>query len=121
MVKRPSCAWRDWRCTRQATGSRTAATCAGALALLDGPLGPLAVLVTDVVLPDGQGTELAIRARARDPGCKVIFMSGYAGPTDEVQQALGEGVRFLAKPFGPTELAREVAKLLAEGRAADLR
>jgi CheY-like chemotaxis protein len=77
------------------------------------------VLVSDVVLPRLGGRELAARIRALRPGLKVLFVSGYvdAGfPADE----LDEDTRFLQKPFGPADLASELAALLTsrEQRAA---
>ncbi len=80
-----------------------------ALALEAGHPGPLDLLLTDVVLPGPSGPEVAEAVRARRPGCRVLFMSGYperlaSGPA---------GVPFLAKPFSPETLARRIRDVLA--------
>ncbi len=67
------------------------------------------LLLTDVVLTDGMGgRELANAARAQHESLKVLFMSGY--PRSEVagEGGLGPGVRILAKPFDPEDLAEAV-------------
>lgn len=73
---------------------------------------PFELLVSDVVMPNGSGPELAARLRARDPDLRVLFMSGY---TDEavVRHGLGamEGA-FIQKPLNEDELLRRVRALL---------
>ena len=70
------------------------------------------VLVTDVVLPDMSGPDLARRLAERWPGIPVVFMSGYT--EDEViRQDLASGSDvFLPKPFTPAALARTVREVL---------
>jgi PAS domain S-box-containing protein len=74
------------------------------------------LLLTDVVLPKGMnGPELAREARARKPGLKVLYMSGY--PRDAVFRdgALDADTHLLSKPFPKAELAHMVRKVLDEG------
>jgi CheY-like chemotaxis protein len=71
------------------------------------------LLVTDVVLPEIGGRELAGHLRAKRPDLKVLFVSGY---TDDV--LLRKGIRraeahFLPKPFTAAALARKVRDVLA--------
>jgi PAS domain S-box-containing protein len=83
-----------------------------ALALVDGGSG-FDLLLTDVMMPELSGDQLAERAVGRRPGLAVLFMSGYA------QDLLGrppEARRhFLAKPFTRAALARAVRAALAGG------
>jgi PAS domain S-box-containing protein len=79
-----------------------------ALHLGEHHVGPLHLLVTDLVLPQLSGQALAARLRALRPGLKVLYLSGYGD----------EGVRgqpFLQKPFAPDALARKVRELLDQG------
>jgi two-component system cell cycle sensor histidine kinase/response regulator CckA len=78
----------------------------------------LDLLLTDVVMPLMGGRELAARIRESGGGLPILFMSGYT--EDDPRTLPGADVRFIRKPFGPDELARVVAGMLAErGRAAE--
>jgi CheY-like chemotaxis protein len=65
------------------------------------------LLLTDVVMPDITGPQLAGRLRRIDPTLRVIYMSGY--PHEELRSA---GVVFLAKPFNPAGLSKAVREAL---------
>ncbi len=68
------------------------------------------LLLTDVRMPGMNGHELYRRVRQRQPGVRVLYMSGYAAeelPLDEVAPAA-----FLAKPFSPNDLLRRVSAAL---------
>jgi len=70
------------------------------------------LVLTDVVMPETSGKELAGRLRQRWPEIKVLFMSGY---TDEVISHRGvpeEGFQFIQKPFSPKQLAQKVRSVL---------
>ena len=71
------------------------------------------LLVTDVVMPDISGPDLARRIQLFKPALPVLFMSGFAG-----HSALGEigGAPFIPKPFTPDELTASVSSLLDAGR-----
>jgi len=73
-----------------------------ALALLEDR--PVELLLTDVVMPELSGPELAARARAVHPGLRVLFISGY--PRESAPELVDED--FLAKPFSPEVLAARV-------------
>ncbi len=68
------------------------------------------LLLTDAVLPQGlSGRELAETIRARRPGTKVLYMSGYGGGPDGL---IEEGARVLSKPFRKSDLALTVRSIL---------
>ena len=82
-----------------------------ALDLLRGGAGVDAVL-TDVVMPDMGGAELAEHLRKVAPALPILFMSGYTG-TDVLRRGFNEeGVPFLQKPFSPDSLMAAVRRLL---------
>ncbi|MDQ6852200.1 MAG: response regulator, partial [Actinomycetota bacterium] len=66
------------------------------------------LLVSDVVLPQLRGVEVADRLRARRPGMRVLYMSGYTQTAIVHDGLLDPGVNFLAKPFRPADLANRV-------------
>lgn len=81
---------------------------------LDGDnLEDVALLVTDVVLRDRSGPETAERMRARHPGLRVLFMSGYSEEELRSRYDLGESARIVAKPFTASELLTAVSETLA--------
>jgi PAS domain S-box-containing protein len=67
---------------------------------------PIDLLVTDVVMPEMRGPELAARLRQRQPGLKVLLVSGYAQEIVEVGR--DDSVPFLAKPFSVESLLTAV-------------
>ena len=66
----------------------------------------LAMLLTDLVLPQMSGSELANQLLEILPGLRVIFMSGYT------ESKLGPDAEFLQKPFTPAALCRKVREVL---------
>ena len=82
----------------------------------------VALLVTDIVLPDGKdGFELAKDARALYPFLAVLSLSGY-NPAERIPtEASGQPINFLAKPFRMSELAARVAGALARPEPASRR
>jgi signal transduction histidine kinase len=70
--------------------------------------GNIDLLVTDVVMPELNGQELAHRLRAHRPGLGCLFVSGYTADLIAQHGVLEEGARFLAKPFTQEELAAKV-------------
>lgn len=71
----------------------------------------IALLVTDLIMPDTNGRALADELRLRRRDLKVLFVSGYTGDTLE-QHGVARGMTFLQKPFTPFGLARAVRGLL---------
>ena len=76
------------------------------------------LLLTDIVMPDGTGIDLAMQLCAQDPGLKVIYTSGYPADAGSVV-ALTEGVNFLQKPCHPVKLA-QVVRMRLDAPALDL-
>ncbi len=67
----------------------------------------VALLLTDVVMPDGvTGFQLAEKLKQERPSLKVIFVTGYSADLADKGTSLVEGVNFLQKPFPPESLAR---------------
>jgi signal transduction histidine kinase/CheY-like chemotaxis protein len=90
-----------------------------ALRLAEREAGPIHLLLTDVVMPQMQGPELANRLRLARPDTRVMYMSGYAFdvvPTWTLASVDG----FLPKPFTPETLARMVREILGRGAPADV-
>jgi two-component system cell cycle sensor histidine kinase/response regulator CckA len=82
-----------------------------ALALSLQHQGPIALLVSDLVMPGMSGPELAERLRLSRPELAILFMSGFSEHA-VFEQALAEGAGFLQKPFTPMSLAVRVRQLL---------
>lgn len=80
--------------------------------------GPLHLLVTDIVMPELGGVELARELRKRVPGLGVLYVSGYTEDTSTLSDSLDPGTHFLTKPFAPGDLTRAVCSML-EGTARD--
>jgi PAS domain S-box-containing protein len=70
------------------------------------------LVLTDVVMPNLSGRELAHRLEKRWPGIKVLFMSGYTGDAIMHHGAPKEGTEYIPKPFGPDQLAIKVREVL---------
>lgn len=74
------------------------------------------LLITDIVMPNQSGPELAAELRRSFAGLLVLFVSGYA---DSESLAAIEGEEFLAKPFSPAVVLRRVREMLdARARAS---
>ena len=90
----------------------TAATPGEAIQLFGSHPGAVHLLVTDVVMPEMNGRELAARLRALRPDLKTLFVSGYSASALAPRGVLDEGVHFLQKPFSLEELATSVRAAL---------
>jgi len=76
---------------------------------------PIQLLLTDVVMPELGGRELALRLKAVHRELKVLFMSGYADDTIVQQGVLEAGAAYLQKPFTPDALASKIREVLDSG------
>ncbi len=90
----------------------TASSADEALALLARTEGAVRVAVVDVLLPDGDGRELADKIAERAPEVQVILHSGYSAESEEQTHAGAHVVGFLRKPVDPATLVAEVRKVL---------
>jgi PAS domain S-box-containing protein len=84
-----------------------AANGAQAQKIADGHTGDIAVMLTDVVMPDHSGPALAESIRDRRPATKVVYMSGYTAHHDRAA-----GHAFLQKPFTSKQLLTTVRAVL---------
>ena len=73
--------------------------------------GPIALIVSDVVLPDMNGPSVAAKVRALHPEAKVLYVSGYA-EVPVAQQLIAEGAILLQKPLSRGDLLRKVDEML---------
>ncbi len=86
---------------------------AAALAVARAHPGPIALLVTDVVMPGMGGPALAEALAAERPETKVLFVSGYTTNAIVHHGVLDPGVAFLQKPFTHRDLLAKIRQVLA--------
>jgi PAS domain S-box-containing protein len=86
----------------------------GIEALLTGAkhMGPIHLLLTDVVMPQMSGPEVAEKLTAVRPEIKVLYMSGYPDHPVFSQSGVKRGTAFLQKPFTPNVLTQKVREVL---------
>ncbi len=87
-----------------------------ALVVVAGHSGLLDLLLTDVVMPGMNGRVLAEQLSARQPGLKVLFMSGYTDSFIAGHGVLQPGTNLLHKPFTEEDLVAKVREVLDSGR-----
>ena len=95
-------------------GVLSAATPGEALALAREHAGEIDLLVTDVIMPEMNGRDLAEQIRPNRPGMRCLFMSGYTANAIAHHGVLGEGVHFIQKPFTIHGLAAKARTALDE-------
>jgi two-component system, cell cycle response regulator CpdR len=71
------------------------------------------LLLTDVMMPGIDGVELARRARERQPGIRVMFITGFAAVPLHDEPLAGAQPRVLPKPFHLRHLIAEISALLS--------
>jgi len=70
------------------------------------------LLLTDVVMPEMNGSELAQKLKSMIPGLKIIFMSGYTADVVAGGRGLDDDINFIQKPFSVVNLIKTVEKAL---------
>jgi CheY-like chemotaxis protein len=86
---------------------------AEALRIAQSRAEPIQLLITDVVMPEMTGPELARRLAEMRPGLRMLFLSGYTeGVVVDKGLLLGDGAHFLQKPFTGDALEAKVREVL---------
>ncbi|MBN1584658.1 MAG: response regulator [Anaerolineae bacterium] len=83
-----------------------------ALDLMQNYVGPVSLLIADVIMPGMDGPELAKRLLELRPDLQVMYMSGYTDDELSDHGVLESGFTLLPKPFDPNELVQAVRKML---------
>jgi len=86
----------------------TAATPGEAIRIAGSGIGPIHLLLTDIVMPEMNGRDLAAALVACFPGLRHVYMSGFAADIISQDELQREAVNFIQKPFGIQELATKV-------------
>jgi two-component system cell cycle response regulator CpdR len=74
---------------------------------------PFELLLTDIVMPEMDGIELARRATEIDPDLKVMFITGFAAVALNAATQAPKEAKILSKPFHLRDLVNEVDRMLA--------
>ena len=80
---------------------------------------PFDLLLTDIVMPEMDGIELARRAAEMVPGLRVMFITGFAAVTLKAGREM-PNARVLSKPFHLRDLVAEVDRVFEMGSASGL-
>ncbi|HET9235542.1 MAG TPA: ATP-binding protein [Candidatus Eisenbacteria bacterium] len=89
-----------------------AATPGDAFQQAEAHAGDIRLLITDVVMPEMNGRQLAEEMMLRRPGLKCLFVSGYTAEVIANRGVLQAGVHFLQKPFSLRDLALKVREVI---------
>ena len=74
---------------------------------------PFTLLLTDIVMPEMDGIELARKASELDPDLKIMFITGFAAVALNPDSQAPKDAQVLSKPFHLRDLVNEVQKCLA--------
>jgi len=74
---------------------------------------PFELLLTDIVMPEMDGIELARRAAELDPDIKIMFITGFAAVALNADSTAPKHAKVLSKPIHLRDLVNEVHKMLA--------
>ncbi len=74
---------------------------------------PFELLLTDIVMPEMDGIELARRASELDPDIKIMFITGFAAVALNSDSQAPKNAKVLSKPVHLRDLVNEVQKMLA--------
>jgi two-component system, cell cycle sensor histidine kinase and response regulator CckA len=83
-----------------------------ALRIIEEHAPPIDLVITDLVMPEMGGRELVERLHARQPGLKVLFMSGYSERAVATDGVMPPGTGFVEKPFTVEQLTRRTREIL---------
>ena len=99
----------------------TANTMASAMQISKENGGLIDLLITDVVMPDMNGRDLAVQLKKLHPHIKTLFMSGYTANVIAHHGVLDEEVQFIQKPFSRMDFLVKVKEALGQGNGRDSR
>jgi two-component system cell cycle sensor histidine kinase/response regulator CckA len=99
------------RCLDEDCHVLQAASGVEALALL-GPTQRIELLITDEMMPEMEGHELARRFRTQNPDLKVLYLTGFADKLFEAKDQMWEAEAYLDKPFTRSGLRQAIAQLV---------
>jgi len=91
-----------------------AATPSEAIGLAEGHASEIQLLITDVIMPEMNGWDLAERVQSFCPGMNILFISGYTADVIAHRGVLNESVNLIQKPFPLKDLAVKVREALIE-------
>jgi len=74
--------------------------------------GPIHLLITDVIMPEMSGQELAEKLSTEHPEAKILYMSGYTDDFILHHSLLEKDLEFIQKPFSPSILLKKIRKVL---------
>ncbi len=74
---------------------------------------PFHVLLTDIVMPEMDGIELARKASELDPDLKIMFITGFAAVALNPDMQAPRNAKILSKPFHLKDLVGEIGRLVA--------
>ncbi|MBN1907602.1 MAG: response regulator [Deltaproteobacteria bacterium] len=89
-----------------------ASTPVEAINLSKGHIGKIDLLVTDVIMPEMNGRDLADRLKIIQPDLKVLYMSGYTANVIAHRGILERGVNFIQKPFTKAEFGAMIRRII---------
>lgn len=84
-----------------------------AIRVMESHLGTVDLLLTDVVMPEMTGPDLALVLHARHPELRVIFCSGYVGDATVRDYSGRQTAYFLDKPFSVVQITAMVERVLS--------
>jgi CheY-like chemotaxis protein len=84
-----------------------------AIAIAQSYAGKISLLLTDVVMPNMSGRQVADNLLKLRPGLKILYLSGYTDSTVVHHGVLENSLDFLPKPFSREVLARKIREILS--------
>jgi len=84
-----------------------------ALKIVEEARGRFDLMLSDIVMPEMNGLELALNVRRINPDVRMLFMSGYTSDHVQIQEILNADAAFLPKPFSMEDLRLTIQRVLS--------